>query len=64
MKDVVGGFPWLTFFSRIIGGYIIVVLWIVKDARLHRVEGVVAAFVTGAVLTLICYLWSRPNSHY
>lgn len=61
IKRIATSFPWITFFSRIGGMYVIAVLWIVRDTRSHRIYGVIAALTTAAIGSLICYRWTRPK---
>jgi hypothetical protein len=63
MKPVASSFPWMTFFLRSVGMYVAAMLWIVRDARSHQIGGVIAAIITAAIGTLICYLWTRPHSN-
>ncbi|HZQ18563.1 MAG TPA: hypothetical protein VFA90_07555 [Terriglobales bacterium] len=54
-------FSWEKFFWRIIGGYFIVLLWIIRDIRRHEPLGISAAIVTGTVLSVLCYQALHPN---
>lgn len=51
------------FFSRSVGGYVVVLLWVLRDARRHDLLGVFAAMLTGCALTFICYRWTLARGN-
>jgi len=63
MNDIASNFRWDTFFRRIISGYVIFILLLVREVRAHRAERVVAVLILAAIWTLLCYRWKRPKSN-
>ena len=52
-------FRWSLFFARTIGGFTIVVLWVVRDGLRHDFIGVSAALLLGIAMSVTCYFWVR-----
>ena len=61
MKQSASGFPWTTFLSRVVGAYTVLVVWVIRDARSRHTVGVIVALITAVIVSVIGYLWARPN---
>jgi hypothetical protein len=54
-------FRWRTFCRRMIGAFIIVVIWAVRDTLKHDFVGVTTAVMTGIAVSVACYFWTRSD---
>ena len=46
-----------------IGAFIIVVMWAVRDTVKHDFVGVTAAVMMGIAVSVACYFWTRSDSN-
>jgi hypothetical protein len=59
MSEPANAFDWRLFFRRMLGGLVIMVMWMVQDGLKHDYLGVTIALLSGVVMSVLCYFWVR-----